>query len=52
MYLNLLFIYLMCLAITKNHFKNLKMFGKRFIIVYLQLVLGIHNLKSTHDTMG
>jgi len=35
-------------AITKNYFKNLKVFDKRCIIIWLQPVLGIHNLKDIH----
>ncbi len=53
LHLNLLFV---CIAhyfaIVESCFKNLKEIGKRCITIRLQPILGIHNPKSIHDTMG
>jgi hypothetical protein len=53
LHLNLLFVHIAhYFVIVESCFKNLKEISKRCITIRLQPILGIHNPKNIHDTMG
>jgi len=49
LYHNIFCIHLVSFARAKSHFKNLKVFGKRCITIWVHSQLGCHN--RNHDTL-